>query len=367
MKYYIVAGEASGDLHGSNLMKELLKKDAEAEFRFFGGDLMKAVGGELVNHYKDTAFMGFIPVILNLRTILRNIKKCQQDVLAFQPDVLILIDYPGFNLKIAKFAFEHGLQVHYYISPKIWAWKEKRIKDIKAYVHKMITILPFETAFYKKHGMEVDYVGNPLFDQISIFQKTADKIPSSKPILAVLPGSRKMELERMLPTMAKAAKLMEQDYEVYIAATPDFEVEFYKGLIGNLNANFVVGETYKLLNSASLGIITSGTATLEASIFKVPHVLCYHGPALVVALAKKFVKVKFLGLANLILDREITKELIQEEMTPENIVKELKKFETSEGALVMENDFNDLLSKLGTEGASKLAAEKIINAIKNTP
>lgn len=364
MKYYIVAGEASGDLHGSNLMKEILKKDPEADFRFFGGDLMKSVGGILVNHYKDTAFMGFIPVILNLRTILENIKNCQQDVLQFKPDVLILIDYPGFNLKIAKFAKENGLKVHYYISPKIWAWKEKRIHQIKAYVDKMITILPFETAFYKGHGMEVEYVGNPLFDQISEFQKTQAVIESEKPILAVLPGSRKMELERMLPTMAKAAKLMEKDYEVYIAATPDFDLDFYRSLIGDLDAKFVVGETYKLLNSAKLGIITSGTATLEASIFKLPHVLCYHGPALIVALARRFVKVKFLGLANLILDREITKELIQQDMTPEKIVAELRKFESEDGAKKMEDDFNDLLSKLGTEGASKLAAEAIINDIK---
>ncbi len=365
MKYYIVAGEASGDLHGSNLMKELKAQDPDADFRFFGGDLMKAVGGELVNHYKKTAFMGFIPVIMNLRTILRNIKNCQQDILNYNPDVVILIDYPGFNLKIAKFAHENGLKVHYYISPKIWAWKERRIKDIKAYVHKMITILPFETEFYKGHGMQVNYVGNPLFDQISEFQKMADKIESEKPILAVLPGSRKMELERMLPTMAKAAKLMEDKYAVYIAATPDFELSFYKELIGDLNANFVVGETYKLLNSAKLGIITSGTATLEASIFKVPHVLCYHGPALVVALARKFVKVKFLGLANLILDREITKELIQEDMTPEIIVNELKKFETSEGAKRMDDDFEVLLSKIGGEGASKMAASVIINDIKS--
>lgn len=364
MKYYIVAGEASGDLHGSNLMKEILKKDPEADFRFFGGDLMKSVGGTLVNHYKDTAFMGFIPVILNLRTILKNIKNCQQDVLQFNPDVLILIDYPGFNLKIAKFAKENGLKVHYYISPKIWAWKEKRIHQIKAYVDKMITILPFETAFYKGHGMEVEYVGNPLFDQISEFQKTQAVIESEKPILAVLPGSRKMELERMLPTMAKAAKLMAKDYEVYIAATPDFDLDFYRSLIGDLDAKFVVGETYKLLNSAKLGIITSGTATLEASIFKLPHVLCYHGPALIVALARRFVKVKFLGLANLILDREITKELIQQDMTPEKIVAELRIFESEDGAKKMEDDFNDLLSKLGTEGASKLAAEAIINDIK---
>ena len=364
MRYYIVAGEASGDLHGSNLMKEIKNQDPKAKFRFFGGDLMKAVGGELVNHYKKTAFMGFIPVILNLRTILRNIKNCQQDVLEFKPDALILIDYPGFNLKIAKFAHENGIKVHYYISPKIWAWKERRIKDIKAYVHKMITILPFETKFYKGHGMEVDYVGNPLFDQISHFKNTESKIETSKPILAVLPGSRKMELERMLPTMAKAAKLMEDRYDVYIAATPDFEIDFYKGLIGDLKANFVVGETYKLLNSAERGIITSGTATLEAAIFKVPQVICYHGPALVVAAARRFVKVKYLGLANLIMNKEIVKELIQEDMTPEKIERELLKFDTLEGAQNIEDDYNELLTMLGGEGASKRAAEVIIQDIK---
>jgi lipid-A-disaccharide synthase len=364
MKYYIVAGEASGDLHGSNLMKELKIQDSEAEFRFFGGDLMKTVGGELVNHYRDTAFMGFIPVILNLRTILKNIKKCQEDVLFFNPDVLILIDYPGFNLKIAKFAFENGLKVHYYISPKIWAWKERRIKDIKAYVDKMITILPFETEFYRSHEMEVNYVGNPLFDQILEFKKTASKIETQKPILAVLPGSRKMELERMLPTMAKAAKLMETEYDVYIAATPDFDIQFYESLIGDLKAAFVVGETYKLLNSASRGIITSGTATLEAAIFKVPQVICYHGPALIVAAARRFVKVKYLGLANLILDKEIVKELIQEDMTPEGIVEELSKFDSKEGAVKIEKDYNELLNVLGGEGASKRAAEIIINEIK---
>ena len=363
MKYYIVAGEASGDLHGSNLMKELKSQDSFAEFRFFGGDLMKSVGGNLVNHYKDTAFMGFIPVILNLRTILKNIKKCQEDVLIFNPDVLILIDYPGFNLKIAKFAFEKGIKVHYYISPKIWAWKERRIKDIKAYVHKMITILPFETEFYKNHGMEVDYVGNPLLDQISEFKKTASKIETEKPILAVLPGSRKMELERMLPTMAKAAKLLQQDYDVYIAATPDFTIDFYKSLIDDLNAKFVVGETYKLLNSAQRAIITSGTATLEAAIFKVPQVICYHGPALVVAAARRFVRVKYLGLANLIMNKEIVKELIQEEMTPELIVEELSKFNSIDGSKKIEENYNELIAVLGEEGASKRAAELIIKDI----
>ena len=364
MKYYIVAGEASGDLHGSNLMKELKHQDSDAEFRFFGGDLMKAVGGNLVNHYKDTAFMGFIPVILNLRKILKNIRKCQEDVLIFNPDVLILIDYPGFNLKIAKFGFEKGIRVHYYISPKIWAWKESRIKDIKAYVHKMITILPFETEFYRSHGMEVDYVGNPLFDQISEFKKTASKIETEKPILAVLPGSRKMELERMLPTMAKAGKLMQQDYDIYIAATPDFTIDFYKSLIDDLNAKFVVGETYKLLNSAQRAIVTSGTATLEAAIFKVPQVICYHGPALVVAAARRFVKVKYLGLANLIMDKEIVKELIQEEMTPELIVRELSKFNSYDSFKKIEDNYNELIAALGEEGASKRAAELIINDIR---
>jgi len=363
MRYYIVAGEASGDLHGSNLMKELKTQDSVAEFRFFGGDKMKAVGGTLVNHYRDTAFMGFVPVILNLRTILRNIKNCQQDVLAFDPDVVILIDYPGFNLKIAKFAFEKGLLVHYYISPKIWAWKESRIKQIKAYVHKMITILPFETDFYKKHNMEVDYVGNPLFDQISIFKETSEKIQSEKPIIALLPGSRKMELENMLPTMAKAAKLMEDDYDIYIGGTSDFTQEFYESFLDGLKVNFVFEETYKLLNSSKLAVVTSGTATLETAIFKVPQVIVYKGPSIVVALAKRFIKVDFIGLANLTVGREIVRELIQQDFTPENIQSELKKFETIEGAAIIDKDYNELLSMIGGEGASKKAARIIIKSI----
>lgn len=363
MKYYIIAGEASGDLHGSNLMKELLVKDPQAEFRFFGGDKMKAVGGELVKHYKDTAFMGFIAVIKNLRTVLRNIKDCKTDVFNYQPDVVILIDYPGFNLRIAEFCKSKNLKVYYYISPKIWAWKESRIKKIKAYVDKMITILPFETEFYKKHNMEVDYVGNPLFDQIEAFRKSAEKTPSEKPILALLPGSRKMELENMLPTMAKAAKLMEQDYDIYIAGTPDFDQSFYQSLIGDLKVNFVFDQTYKLLNSAKQAIVTSGTATLETAIFKVPQVIVYCGPAIVVAAAKRFIKVKFIGLANLTVGREIVKELIQENFTPQNIIKELKRFETPEGADQIEKDYNELLSMIGGEGASKKAAEIIVDSL----
>lgn len=364
MRYYIVAGEASGDLHGSNLMKSILKKDPKATFRFFGGDKMKAVGGELVKHYKDTAFMGFVPVLLNLRTILRNIKNCQKDIIAFKADVVILIDYPGFNLKIAKFIKEKGIPVHYYISPKIWAWKESRIHKIKAYVDNMITILPFETAFYKKHNMEVTYVGNPLFDQIEAFKATAKPILANKPILAILPGSRKMELERMLPVMAKAAKNMSNDYAVYVACTPDFSVDFYKSLVGNLNASFVVDQTYNLLNSAKLAMVTSGTATLETAIFKVPQVICYRGPALVVAAAKKFIKVPFIGLANLTVGKEIVKELIQQDLTPVKIEQELRVFETEAGAKVINDNYDYLLTLLGGAGASDKAADAIIAELK---
>lgn len=363
MKYYIIAGEASGDLHGSNLMKEILTQDPEANFRFFGGDKMKAVGGTLVKHYKDTAFMGFIAVLKNLRTVLRNIKNCKSDIEQYNPDVVILIDYPGFNLRIAEFCKSINLKVYYYISPKIWAWKESRIHKIKAHVDKMITILPFETEFYKKHGMEVDYVGNPLFDEIAAFRASSEKIQSDKPILALLPGSRKMELENMLPTMAKAAKKLEKDYNIYIAQTPDFDQSFYESLMDGLNANFVKDETYKLLNSSNKAIVTSGTATLETAIFKVPQVIVYCGPAVVVAAAKRFIKVKFIGLANLTVGREIVKELIQQDFTPENIISELAKFDTPEGALQIEKDYDELLGLIGGEGASKKAAKIIVQSL----
>lgn len=363
MRYYIIAGEPSGDLHGSNLMKEILKQDNEADFRFFGGDKMKALGGSLVKHYREMAFMGFVEVVKNLPAILKNLKKAKEDVLHFKPDVLVLIDYPGFNLKIARFAKENGIKVHYYISPKVWAWKENRVKSIKKYVDRMITILPFETEFYDKHQYKVDYVGNPLLDEIGSYQLTASKISSSKPILAILPGSRKQELENMLPIMAEAAQSFASNYSIYLACTPNFSKEYYKSLLGDLKVEFRVDQTYDILNSASLAMVTSGTATLETGIFEVPQVVCYKGNKVTIWIARKLVKLKYISLVNLILDKLVVRELIQEELTAENISAELRKFETTEGLEKIKDDYRILNQELGGKGASQRAAEIIVKDV----
>lgn len=364
MRYYIIAGEPSGDLHGANLMKSISSKDEAAEFRYFGGDKMQAVGGELVKHYKEMAFMGFVEVVKNLPAILKNLKKAKEDVVRYKPDVLILIDYPGFNLKIAKFAKENGIKVHYYISPKVWAWKEGRVKSIKQYVDKMITILPFETEFYEKHQYQVDYVGNPLLDEVSNYRSEAKRIESNLPVLALLPGSRKQELENMLPIMAEAAQQFKGKYEIYIACTPNFTKEYYQSLIGGLDANFLVNRTYDILNSASLAMVTSGTATLETGIFEVPQVVCYKGNKVTIWIARKLVKLNYISLVNLILDRMVVKELIQEDLTTENIVKELQFFESEKGLEKIKKDYQELNEKLGGEGASDRAASVIVDDVK---
>lgn len=364
MRYYIIAGEPSGDLHGSNLMKGILEKDKNAEFRFFGGDKMKAVAGDLVKHYQEMAFMGFVEVVKNLPSIIKNLKKAKEDIIRFKPDVLVLIDYPGFNLKIARFAKENGIKVHYYISPKVWAWKEGRVKSIKKYVDKMITILPFETEFYEGHHYNVDYVGNPLLDEIENYKQTAKKIEGSKPVLALLPGSRKQELENMLPIMAEAARYFSKRYDIYLACTPNFPKEYYQSLIGDLQVGFLVDRTYDILNSASLSMVTSGTATLETGIFEVPQVVCYKGNKLTIWIARKLVKLKYISLVNLILDKMVVKELIQEDLTAENIIAELSKFESEEGLLRIKKDYQELNQKLGGAGASNRAASVIVNDIK---
>lgn len=364
MRYYIIAGEASGDLHGSNLMKAIVEKDNEAKFRFFGGDKMQSVGGELVKHYKEMAFMGFVEVVKNLGSILKNLKRAKEDVGQFNPDVLILIDYPGFNLKMARFAKEQGIKVHYYISPKAWAWKEGRVRQIKKYVDKMITILPFETEFYEKHNYKVDYVGNPLMDEVSFYRESAEKINTSKPILALLPGSRKQELENMLPIMIEAAKRFKNDYSIYIACTPNFDLSFYKNLVGDIEVEYLFDNTYDILNSAKLGMVTSGTATLEAAIFNVPQVVCYRGNKVTIWIAKKLVKLKYISLVNLIMDKMVVKELIQEELNADNIEKALRYFETAQGAEEIDLNYALLNKKLGGSGASERAAEVIVNDIK---
>jgi lipid-A-disaccharide synthase len=363
MKYYIIAGEQSGDLHGSNLMKAIQLKDANADFRFFGGDKMQAVGGELVKHYKEMAFMGFAEVVKNLPSILKNLKRAKEDLIKFKPNVLILIDYPGFNLKIARFAKEKGIKVHYYISPKVWAWKEGRVESIKKYVDKMITILPFETEFYDKHSYQVDYVGNPLMDEIVDYKKNAEILKSDKPVLALLPGSRKQELLNMLPIMAKAAKSFEDKFSIYVACTPNFDLSFYKELVGDLNAEYLVDQTYDILNSAKLAMVTSGTATLEAGIFNVPQVVCYKGNKITIWIARKLVKLKYISLVNLIMDKMVVEELIQEEFTVEKVSNALKRFQSEEGAAEIAKNYSILNNKLGGSGASGRAAEVIVNDI----
>ena len=363
MKYYIIAGEQSGDMHGSNLMKAIKLKDLNADFRYFGGDKMQLVGGELVKHYKEMAFMGFVEVVKNIQAILKNLKKAKQDINLFKPDVLILIDYPGFNLKIARFAKENGIKVHYYISPKVWAWKEGRVKYIKKYVDKMITILPFETEFYEKHNYAVDYVGNPLLDEILDYKNNAEILKSTKPILALLPGSRKQELENMLPIMALAAKSFKDEFSVYIACTPNFNLSFYKNLVGDLEATYLVDQTYDILNSSKLAMVTSGTATLEAGIFNVPQVVCYKGNQLTIWIARKLVKLNYISLVNLIMDKMVVQELIQEDFTVDNVTKALRSFQTTEGSAEITLNYSILNKKLGGSGASLRAAEVIVNDI----
>lgn len=327
MKYYILAGEASGDLHGSNLIKALHKKDPAAQIRCWGGDRMQAAGAELVKHYRDLAFMGFTEVLANLPTILRNFRIAKTDIEGFQPDVLILIDYPGFNLRMAKWAKEKGLRVVYYISPQVWAWKENRVKQIKACVDRMLVILPFEKAFYDKWQYPVQYVGHPLVEVVDEFQASAPDMalpnPSNKPIIAVLPGSRQQEILKKLPVMLEASKAF-PDHQFIIAKAPGLDPAFYESLTaGYPNVTAVVNQTYALLSASKAALVTSGTATLETALFGVPEIICYKGNAISYQIAKRLISIKFIGLVNLIMNKEVVKELIQHELTVANIRKEL--------------------------------------------
>lgn len=334
MKYYIIAGEASGDLHGSNLIKALREKDPHADIRCWGGDKMEAAAATLVKHYKDLAFMGFIEVLNNLGTILRNIRFCKEDITAYQPDVLILIDYPGFNLRIAKWAKQQGFKIIYYISPQVWAWKENRVKLIKQCVDKMLVILPFEKAFYQKWNYEVEYVGHPLVEVVeeymnkeqerrnSELQTSNLKLQTSN-IIALLPGSRKQEILKKLPIMLEVTKRF-PDYRFVVAKAPGLDEEFYSTLLAPYgNVSSVKDQTYSLLMQAKAALVTSGTATLETALFGVPEVICYKGNALSYQIAKRLVNIKFIGLVNLIMDKEVMKELIQDDLTPGNLEKEL--------------------------------------------
>jgi len=370
MKYYIIAGEASGDLHGSNLMKSLYNEDPKAEIRFWGGDLMQSVGGTLVKHYKELSFMGFLEVVLNLKTILNNIKICKKDVLEFQPDVLVFIDYPGFNMRIAKWAKKLGMKTHYYISPQIWAWKENRIKDIKRDIDKMYVILPFEKEFYeKKHQYQVEFVGHPLIDAInnrisideSIFRK--ENSLSDKPIIAILPGSRKQEITKMLSVMLSVVADF-PDYQFVIAGAPSQEFSFYSTFLTANNCHFISNKTYDLLSISFAALVTSGTATLETALFKVPEVVCYKGSWISYQIAKRIVTLKYISLVNLIMDKEVVTELIQDNLNTSTLKIELQKLLNSNHRdLVLEN-YNALEKKLGGSGASEKTAKLIVKNLK---
>lgn len=362
MKYYLVAGEASGDLHGANLMKALKTADIAAEFRYYGGDKMKAQGGQLDKHYSEMAFMGFTEVLLNLRTIMRNMKACKAAVFSYQPDVLILIDFPGFNLKIAEFAKANGIKVCYYISPKVWAWNQKRVLKIKRIVDKMFCILPFEVDFYKQWGMEVDYVGNPLLDEIAQFSPDVDfrkEYQLGKEVIALLPGSRKQEIERLLPDMLSVTHNFPGHHFV-VAAAPSFDEAYYRQFIKTDNVTLVFAQTYNLLTVAKAAIVASGTATLETALFHVPQVVVYRGGAISVAIARALVKIRFISLVNLIMDRKVVTELIQNDCNAVQIARELGHILQGEGRVTMMKDYNDLSAIMGTAGASERTAKLIL-------
>lgn len=377
MKYYLIVGEASGDLHASHLMAALKEEDPQAEFRFFGGDLMAAVGGTMVKHYKELAYMGFIPVLLHLRAIFANMKCCKEDVVTWQPDVLILVDYPGFNLNIAKFIHAHTqIPVFYYISPKIWAWKEYRIKNIKRDVDELFSILPFEVEFFEgKHQYPIHYVGNPTMDEVVAFCSSHSGVLeefvksnglSSKPIIALLAGSRKQEIKDNLPDMLRAASAF-PDYQLVLAGAPGISPEYYRKYVGGVSVKIVFNQTFSLLQQAEAALVTSGTATLETALFRVPQVVCYHTPiGKVIAFLKRHIlKVKYISLVNLIADREVIQELVADKMTVAYIREELERIlYNKEYRGQMLEGYEYMASRLGEAGAPKRAANRMLELLK---
>ncbi|MBQ8239995.1 MAG: lipid-A-disaccharide synthase [Bacteroides sp.] len=377
MKYYLIVGEASGDLHASNLMKALKEQDAQADFRFFGGDLMREVGGTLVKHYKELAYMGFIPVLLHLRTIFKNMDYCKSDILKWQPDVVILVDYPGFNLKIAEFVKKHTkIPVYYYISPKIWAWKEYRIKNIKRDVDELFSILPFEVDFFKGHQYPIHYVGNPCVDAVDAFQKTHTETfeeftsangLSQKPIIALLAGSRKQEIKDNLPDMLEAAKPFVNDYQLVLAGAPSMDLSYYQSYIGgDVPVKIVFGQTYRLLAQAKVALVTSGTATLETALFRVPQVVCYYLAMgkVISFLRKHILKVKYISLVNLVANKEVVRELVADTMTVDNVRSELDALlNDADYRGKMLQEYDRMIKILGPAGASHQAASKMIELL----
>jgi lipid-A-disaccharide synthase len=372
MKYYIIAGEASGDLHASNLIREIRRFDIDASFRCWGGDLMEKEGAVIVRHFRDLAFMGFWEVFINLRTILKNFRFCERDILSYKPDVLILVDYPGFNLRMAQFASKINLKVFYYISPQLWAWRSSRVRKIRKYVDKMFVILPFEKEFYYNHGYEVEFVGHPLLDVIrgEIESRSredfllANSLPE-KPLVALLPGSRKQEIRIMLEIMLKVIPDF-PSYQFVIAGAPSIPESFYEEITKNVNVAIVFGQTHELLKNSKAALVTSGTATLETALLSVPEVVCYKGNAISFLIARQIVNVAFISLVNLIIGREIVKELIQGDLTPKNLANELRNILDPERRTILAGDYNQLQKLLGGPGASEKTARLIVQYLKKT-
>lgn len=377
MKYYLIVGEASGDLHASHLMKALLKEDPKAEFRFFGGDMMSAVGGTRVRHYRELAYMGIIAVLLHLRPILRNMAFCKRDIVEWRPDAVILVDYPGFNLKIAKYVHEHTkIPVYYYISPKIWAWKEYRIKEIKRNVDELFSILPFEVRFFEqKHHYPIHYVGNPTAEEVRQFRATYNVSGEEfrrehgldeRPIIALLAGSRKQEIAGNLPQMIAAARRF-GGYQLVLAAAPGIDAVFYDAFIGGSDVHVVRGETYALLSHADTALVTSGTATLETALFRVPQVVCYNTalPKLVGFLRRLVLKVKYVSLVNLIADREVVPELVANTFSEANIAEQLKRL-LPDGAARREmlEGYEEVWRKIGEDSPSERTAKEMVLKVK---
>lgn len=370
-KLFIISGEASGDLHGSNLVKSLLEKDAGLEIQAWGGDLMEDAGAKILKHYKELAFMGFWEVITNIRTISKNFKICKQQILDFKPDAVVFIDYPGFNLRMAKFCKENGIKTLYYVSPQVWAWKQNRVKKIKEFVDRMFVILPFEKGFYEQFDYKVDFVGHPLIDAIENFKKDAksnesfrkeNNLDLEKPIIALLPGSRNQEIKVKLPIMLSVVKHY-RDYQFVIAGAPSKDRAFYSEFLQDQNVSLIENDTYNLLNNSHTALVTSGTATLETALFKVPQVVCYKGSSISYHIAKRIIKVKYISLVNLIEDKEIVTELIQGELTTLNIQQELDKIITGQGRDKMIQDYDSLITHCGGVGASENVAELVLGEI----
>ncbi len=377
MRYYIIAGEASGDLHASHLMHSLKKSDADAQFRCFGGDLMAAEGGELVKHYRDMAYMGFVPVLLHLPTIMKNMRMCKRDISEWKPDVVILVDYPGFNLDIAKYAHRKGFKVFYYISPKIWAWKEWRIKQIKKYVDEMFSILPFEVAFYEgKHHYPIHYVGNPTESEVRAFRQNytqpfsdfcaSNGLEPDKPIVALLAGSRQQEIKDNLPAMIEATRSM-RDYQFVLAGAPSITDDYYERFAQGSHVHLVKNATYPLLAHSTAALVTSGTATLETALFDVPQVVCYETPIphIVRFAFKHIIKVRFISLVNLIADKEIVEELLADRFSVENIRKELTAILPGGNRREkMLAEYDELDHRLGSDNAPDNAAKKMVEMVR---